>query len=67
MWIVLHFAARVLPTIADSQGNSLFFFWLALGVVLDLGRIVSFAPSLECLLSQWGFSILLGTFTVHLG
>ena len=41
-------AARVLPTAASSQGNCLRLssFWLSLGLALDLGRVVSFAPSL---------------------
>ena len=36
------------PTFASSQGNCLSpsSFWLYLGVVLDLGKIISFAPSL---------------------
>lgn len=41
-------AGRVIPTIASSQGSylSLSFFWLSLGVALDLGRMVSLAPHL---------------------
>ena len=51
------FAARALGTVASSQGNSLSYFWLSLGVALDLGRIVSFAPSLGMpLLSMVSFN-----------
>lgn len=43
------FTARVLLTIASSQGNclSLSFFWLSLGMTLDLRRVVSFASTLR--------------------
>lgn len=40
------FSAKVLLTIASCQGNSESFFWLSLGVVVDHGRVVSFASSL---------------------
>lgn len=36
--------ASILPTITGSQGDCLSFFWLSLGVDLDLGRSESFAP-----------------------
>lgn len=43
------FTASVLLTIASSQGNclSLSFFWLSLGMTLDLRRVVSFASTLR--------------------
>ena len=58
--------AKVLPTVASSPGYclSLSFFWLSLGVALDLGRIVRFAPFLGPLFCAWSHSILPGMFTV---
>ena len=42
------FAVHIVPAVASSQENclSFSFFWLSLRVVLDLGRVTSFAPSL---------------------
>lgn len=40
------FVANVLVIIASSQGNCLSLFGLSLGVALDLGRVISFVPSL---------------------
>lgn len=50
MWV----AARVIPAIASSWGDCLIlsFFWQCLGVTLDLGKVVSFAPSLGALLAS---------------
>lgn len=56
--------ARVLQAVSSSQGNCLSFLWLSLGVDLDLGRVVSFALSLGCLLHPRGCSILAGILTV---
>lgn len=40
------FVANVLVIIVSSQGHCISLFWLSLGVALDLGRVVSFVPSL---------------------
>lgn len=49
IWAVLQFATEALLTVTSSQHCwvSLTFLGLSLGVVVDLGSIVSFAPSLR--------------------
>lgn len=51
------FAVRVLLSVTSSQENCVFL-WLSLGVALDLGRVVFFAPSLR---TPLGSMVLLNT------
>lgn len=48
----------------DMQAVSSFF-WLSLGVTLDLGKVGTLHPLWECLLGPWSYLILPGIFTVH--